>query len=234
MAAALVLCSCNNGGTENSENDKDSTKVAVNTAKKKIVKLPFPITDNFNHITSIGGIDIVYTQGDYHIEVEGDSALLQHIQAEVESGVLTINIRGERNKDINIYEGKYNVTAYISSPDLKCVAICSTGNFTSKGLWEVDDIELGTIGTGAFNIDSICCATFKYQSTGTGDATFNYLEANDKLDIACMAANHVNANVNTSFLTVATNSGKVKLSGIAKNKDIAATKETLVEDNTNK
>ena len=228
LAIFSALCSCNGNKTEKGEN---STKDTIKKSPQNIIRTPLQITSDFNQITSIGGIDIIYTQGDFSAELEGDSLLLPHIDVDIDSGILSISMKGERNHDINIYEGKNGVKLYLSSPNLKCVALCSSGNFTSKGTWTNEDIQLGIIGKGSFKLDSINCKTFKYQTSGTGNADFKNIKG-EQLEFICTSKSDVTATVDADYLKAATNNGVITLNGKAKQKQLSASKDELIKDNT--
>lgn len=172
---ALISCGNQNNNAENAEND--STKVAPKKSSVNIIKKELHVAAPFTHLTSITGATIEYTQGNYRMELEGDSILLKYLETDYESGLLAISFASERNMDINRYETKLNLTVRISAPDLKCVSLCSCGDFISKGIWKGSSIEFGGIGSGSFICDSIQCTSLNYQSSGTGSATFAHIQA---------------------------------------------------------
>lgn len=225
--ALSLLCSC--GG--NNTGKKTETKQEKNESKQNIMRAQLNVHGNFNQITSLGGINIVYTQGDYSFEVEGDSIAISHVKADVESGILTLYTSSDNNPELNAYGNKQNITAYISSPDLKCVALCSTGDFTSHGTWKEQNIELGVIGSGSFNLDSVECDIFKYEATGDGDATFKHINATEDITLTSMGNSDVEADINTRLISATTQKGKLHLTGTAKQKDLSATNKALIEDN---
>jgi len=228
--ALSLLCSC--GG--NNAGKKTETKQEKNESKQEVTRTPLNVPGSFNQITSLGGINIVYTQGDYNFEVEGDSVAISHIKADVESGILSLYVSSDNNPELNAYGNKLNITAYISSPDLKCVALCSTGDFTSRGTWKEQSIELGVIGSGSFDLDSVECDIFKYEATGDGNATFKHINSTEDITITCMGNSDVEADINTGLISATTQKGKLHLTGKAGKKDIIATSRTLVRDEVRK
>ena len=226
--ALSLLCSC--GG--NNTGKKTETKQEKNTEdSQNIMRTQLNVHGNFNQITSLGGINIIYTQGDYSFEVEGDSIAISHVKADVESGILTLYTSSDNNPELNAYGNKQNITAYISSPDLKCVALCSTGDFTSHGTWKEQNIELGVIGSGSFNLDSVECDICKHEATGGGDATFKHINATEDITLTSMGNSDVEADINTELISATTQKGKLHLTGTAKQKDLSATNKALIEDN---
>lgn len=226
--ALAILCSCNsNNNTSNSKKD-----TAQNVSTSKTSRRQVTITDGFNQITSLGGIDIIYNQGDYNIELEGDSTLFNSVKAIAESGILTLYFSTDNNPELNYYGNERKLTAHISSPDLKCVALCSNGNFKSESKWKIDELSLGIIGSGNFDLDSVECNIFKYEATGDGNATFKHIDSKESIFITCMNESDVTADINTNSVNIATQKGKVVITGKATKKDIVAVPRTLVTDKT--
>lgn len=223
ILAGALLCGCNQRGNSN-HNDNQTAKKDKQYAENIITKT-IPIPCEFTHLTSISGADIIYTQGDYGMEVTGDSAKIIGLETNFESNLLTISFKTERNSDINIYETKQNVTINISAPNLACVSICGCGNFTSKGKWKGEKIELGTIGKGNFECDSIECQIFDYRTSGEGEANFCNIKA-ESTHISNVARTTINANVDTKLL-MCENSGTsaISFSGTALKQELFPTKE---------
>lgn len=196
----LAICAC---GGQQKQNRETATSKEAKSEKKKpvanIISKQVHVISEFTHLTSVSGADIVFTPGDYSIEVTGDSALIQYLETDFDSNLLTISIASERNPEINVYEGKPNVTISISAPKLQCVSLCSSGNFTSKGSWKNQTLEFGTIGSGTFYCDSLECESFNYMSTSTGDANFNHIKAK-KIHFANLNQSNVNATIDADIL----------------------------------
>ena len=226
--ALTLMCSCGGSNTGKVTETKQNTS----ETPQNIKKMPLKMSGDFNQITSLGGIDIIYSQGDYNCTIEGDSIALSQVKADVESGILTLYAQTDNNPDINCYGTSQNIKAYISAPFLKCVAICAAGNFSSVGKWKAESLELGVIGTGSFDLDTIECNTFKYEATGEGNATIKHINSKESIMFTCMSKSDVNANINTNQVTAVTQSGKITLTGTAKQKDLSATNKALIEDKT--
>lgn len=194
---AMALCSCNNGNNSEKK-ESDTSKEEVKTEENIITKT-VPLMGEFTHITAVTGANIIYTQGNQSMEITGDSSFIQTLKPDIDSGVLTISMGSELNSDLDLFERNHNVTINISAPSLKCVTICSSGNFTSKGLWTGDKIEFGIIGTGNFTCDSIECKMFDFQSSGSGNAAFAHIKA-ETIHVANSRGSNVTANINTDVL----------------------------------
>ena len=174
-----LFCSCNQSPkTAQRKGENTEAKATARTVKQERVKrIHVPIAADFQNIISIGGVNIIYTQGsNYNIELEGDSALLGHVRVDIESNVLTLNVKADSNKDINRYESNYGITAYITTPDLQCVSLCESGNFTCEGKWESPKIHIGCMSTGRFDVNEIECETFKYESSDFDKSHFKSIK----------------------------------------------------------
>jgi len=211
----IALCSCNNQNNSANQNNETTPKRKANIITKHI-----PIGAEFTHLTSVSGADIVYSQGDYNMEVTGDSAVIQYLETNFDSNILTLSLGSERNPELNAYEGKQNVTINISAPYLQCVAICSSGSFTSRGKWSGEKIELGIIGSGNFSCDSIDCKIFDLQSSGKGNADFTHIQA-ESIHFSSTAETGIKADIETDLI-MAENQGTTDfhITGHAKNKEI--------------
>lgn len=181
IAALTLLFACNN--TPNSQsstgNDQSSTPDSskLSTLNTKLINVP--IAYPFSNICSLCGVNIVYTQGnECMIELEGDSALLRYVTTDIESGQLTLGLRNDDNKNINIYESNYNITAYITAPELRLVSLCESGNFTCRGKWTGSDIHIGCLSTGSFDVDSIECERFKFEGSNFDRSIFGHIKSN--------------------------------------------------------
>ena len=176
-AILSILTACNNPVQRPNEQsgDDDTSQEKV----KKIVRRQLGTLKDFTHLTNLGSVNIIYTQGDYNMEVEGDSVLLQYLTTSFDSNLLTVSMRTDGNRDINLYGNASNVTMYLSCPNLKCVSICGNGGFESIGKWSGDDIEVGILSTGTMRLDSIECNTFGMQSTSVSNISITNLKANE-------------------------------------------------------
>lgn len=198
---ALAICGCNhqNNTNEQSSNTNQTPASTKQSPKKNIIHKIIPIGAEFTHLLCVSGANIVYTQGEYKMEAIGDSSALQYLETDFDSNTLTISIGAERYQDLNIYEGKLDVTINLSAPNLQCVSLCSSGDFTSKGVWETDKIEFGIIGKGDFHCDSIKCNIFDLQSTGEGNAYFSHIDSKST-HFANMSYSNINADLQTDLL----------------------------------
>lgn len=214
FAVLLLMGSCRRATTEQKMDNQQRTEKKEGT-KQNIIRKRINVPFEFNHITNLGSVDIVYTQGDYNIEVEGDSATLNHLITDFDSKVLTVNLELDNYTDINLYGNTTNIKMYVSAPELKCVSICNNGGFESRDTWRAEKIQLGVLSIGTMKIGKVECTTFDLQSTGDGAIQLTDLQAEDATIYSRSAAN-INANVNVKNLIVINDGNqKMKLTGKA-------------------
>lgn len=214
LAALALLAGCRKGGQPlrngTTGPDEPPTVTTLN-----IVRKPLPVSSGFNYLTNLGHVDIIFTQGDYSLEVEGDSALLELLKTDFDSNLLTVSIGVDSNPDFNKYGGLHNVKMYLSSPDLQCVSICANGSFESRGLWKTENLQLGMLHKGTMTIGPVECKTFAMQVSEPGTITLADLHAQEATILSRCAAT-IEANLDVDELTIM-NEGKpnMKLTGRA-------------------
>ncbi|MCQ2213970.1 MAG: DUF2807 domain-containing protein [Bacteroidaceae bacterium] len=215
LLALLVSCSGNQQKAAKPASDKPKTEAVRPRVRKTI-----PTIKEFSYITSLSGMNIVYTQGDYNIEAEGDSALINYLRTDFDSQILTLSIQGEANADLNLLEGKVDITLYISSPHLDCVSLCGSGNFTQKGTLRSNNFQMGLMGKGNIVCDTIIAPALRFECSQPGSASFGRIVTNDML-IYNRASSTFKADIDCGLLNVInTTSGTVTLSGYAKEKHV--------------
>ena len=196
-AAIILFAACRQTPSEKNAPVKDNASTEAKQPNRNIVKQHIALPSTFTHITNLGSIDIIYTQGDYNIDVEGDSTMLRYLSTTFEGNLFTTTIFTDNNPDINIYGNKSNVKMYVSCPDLQCVSICGNGGFTSQGRWETTDAQIGVFGTGTLQLDEVLCSSFKLESGDKGPIKIAHLQAEDVSLYARSSANiKVNMDVN--------------------------------------
>ena len=217
LATLSILTACNSTAPKQEEkSDADNTK-RQNERKANVVRRQLGPVKEFSYLTNLGSVNIIYTQGDYNMEVEGDSAMLQYLVTSFDSNLLTISMRSDGNSDINLYGNTSNVTMYLSCPDLKCVSICGNGGFESIGTWSGDDIEVGVLSTGTMSLGTIECNTFKMQSTSVSLISIANLKAQEATMLTRTNAT-IDMKVDVEDLTIINDGNpKITLTGKATN-----------------
>lgn len=218
VASLLMLAACNN----TTQQPQEQAEQEPSAQQRNIIKKLLPIPQEFSYLTNLGSVDIIYTQGSaYSIEVEGDSALLEHLQTNFDSNLLTVALATDSNQDINLYGHTNDVRMYISCPELKVVSICGNGGFESTSTWQADELQVGVLGTGELMLGEIDCNTFNLQSTDRGNISISHLHASDAVIYSRSSAD-INLCVDVKDLTIL-NDGtqKIWLTGKATNLQVA-------------
>lgn len=216
LLTLFILAACNNTPAGKQQQKTQPKEAQQDEKKVNIIRKPLSIPYEFSYITNLGSVDIFYTQGDYNIDVEGDSAMLQHLDADFDSGLLSVSIKTDRNNGVNIFGSTSNVRMYVSCPVLHCISVCGSGSFESTSTWKGENLRLGVLGTGALKLGRVECETAIIESSNIGNITIDDLQAQEATIYSRGSAN-INVNLNVDELTVL-NEGKqsITLTGSAK------------------
>ena len=209
LAVLLLLGACRRANTENKEQSNKKNIEKAETREQNIIRKRISIPFDFSYITNLGSVDIIYTQGSYAIEVEGDSVTLNYLKAEFDSNLLTVSMQDDNNTDTNLFGNAGSVKMYVSAPHLKCVSICGNGSFESQATWREEDIQLGVLSTGSMKIGRVECTTFNLQATHIGDVTLTDLHADD-VTLYTRDAGNIDVNMDVKNLVII-NEGEKKL-----------------------
>lgn len=214
LSTVLLLGACRHASPQ--QEGKDASQPNEKVQKKKnIIRKSINIPQDFNYLTNLGSIDVIFTQGNYSVEVEGDSATLNYLNTDFDSNLLTVSIQNEGNQDYNFYGNTSNVLMYVSCPDLQCVSVCGNGGFTSQATWRTENLQLGALGTGSMNIGKVECTTFSLQSTHVGEVNVTDLHAEDAA-IYSRSSAHINIHMDVNNLTILNDGNQaMKLTGKA-------------------
>lgn len=216
LATTAFFISCKNkAGNQQSEEKK--SEVRCKMEEVNIQRRVMPIAFDFSNICSLCGINIEYTQGDKcQIELEGDSALLNHVTIDIESSLLTLGLHSDANERLNMYETNYRLTAYITAPTLQYVSLCEGGNFYSRGTWTGSNVHIGALRSGSFFVDDLQCETFKFEGSDTDRSVFKNLKTH-VATIVTMRKSRPTFTVHADqIIAIADNESLLTLNGTAK------------------
>lgn len=162
---SLITFSCNNNvQKDNVSSDNNITKEnSENTfsTKEKTIRKKVQFSGSFYSITNIGTPNIVFTPGPYNIEVEAPEKKIENAKISIDSGVLLIGETGGNKQGAQLFCTD-SITYYISCPKLNILAVCGKGNFYAQNV-EADDMQVGVMGEGSINIDTIHCNSLRYE-----------------------------------------------------------------------
>ncbi|MBR3455814.1 MAG: DUF2807 domain-containing protein [Bacteroidaceae bacterium] len=165
----LLTTACTGEKKQNNNNPDNIGKTEVDSTK--IVRRHQICEQGFYQITHIGTFDVIYREGDYSLEYEGDSTLFPSMVAEFDSGTLTLSRRGENNTDVHAFSSRSNLKVYVSCPELRLLAVCNSGSFRGLGTIHTTDMQIGVMGSGSVVLDSVQCNTLMVQNNDAGGVT---------------------------------------------------------------
>ncbi len=178
LLATVLISSCKNS-TKSNTPDNSSNVLNIKHTENIQTRI-LPCNKEFIQITNISSANVIYSQGDYHIEATGDSAMIDLLKLTFDSGTLTIGNNGEIATGINTVSSN-PITIRISSPELKLLSICANGGFSSIGRIETSDFIIGNLGYGNMQFDTIVCNTFKADNNYSGTVTINSVECDNAI-----------------------------------------------------
>lgn len=178
LLSCMMVLSC-----QSNQQKEVKPQESVGNHVDSLASKHIPFSGEFHQITNMSSINIIYKQGPCSIKVEGPAELVSMVSADVDSDILLLSLASERNQDIiHFQESRSNLTAYVSSPNLRMLAVCGSGAFTCKGLIEAEDVHIGSLRNGPIYIDSLKCNNLKYEINGTGrDSLAHVTCSNDAL-----------------------------------------------------
>jgi len=125
-------------------------------------KETFNLSD-FENIDLQDNFDVRLKQGDFSVEIEAESNILEHLKVENVDGTLVI--KPEEGYSFKSSEAS---KVYISIPDLNLITFSGFGHFKTDGIFKTEDLEI--IISGAVDMDfELECITLKTQINGAGN-----------------------------------------------------------------
>lgn len=224
----LMFASCNQSGSTSQPTRNETKPTEVREAER--VRKPITFSGTFYQITNLGSLDIIFTEGDYNIEAEGPEKMLNYLHIDIDSNVLTVSIDNEESFGINQFtNGSSPITLYISCPNLQIVAVCSTGSFKSVSPIHTPDMQVGILDVGSIELDTvITTGSFRYESSGSGDATFHHIRTQHDCNIMPSGKGNLTADVDVanSLLIQNENTGDILVSGKAHKAEVVILEES--------
>lgn len=165
VAALFTVCSCDFSSIFNRFVNGNGIPVDV----------PVSVAD-FNSISSVGSIDVYYTQapGAPSVVLTCDENTADYYEVTVSQGVLKVAVK---TGYVVVPKTKSYVT--VSSPTLKEVKLTGSGDcYVSGNLAVDDDLDFTITGSGDLECSSVDCRSFQAKLTGSGNAQINQLAAN--------------------------------------------------------
>ena len=171
LAVVVMIFTACTGSDKKQNGGKAAGAESQEADSARIVRRRQSCEREFFQITHIGTFDVYFTEGDYSLEYEGDSTLFPSMVAEFDSGTLTLSRRGENNIDVHAFTSRSNLKVYVSCPELRLLAACNSGSFRGFGTIHTSDMQIGVMGSGNVELDSVECNTLLVQNNDAGNVT---------------------------------------------------------------
>lgn len=212
VAASMMSTAC---ASEKVEKDRGPEKtISVNTA-------------DFNRISIAGSFSVHFTQGDTtSVKMRGREKDLDAIEIKTNGDELSIATKSQNNFKVFSFgrSSVGDVDIYITSPNLRGIAIAGSGDFTSNGKIDTDNMKISISGSGDVGMQDIICDAIYAEIAGSGDIGIKKIStAKAKLAIAGSGDIEMdNANIDNAESSIA-GSGSIRLKGNIKShhEDIA-------------
>ncbi len=196
LTCALLPFSCQQTGkTEKETGDTTRNETVENTVKT--VRRHVKYSGAFYQITNIGSPDIVLTQGPYNIEAEGPEDLIENLNIGIDQYVLTVSMKDEEKIDLTQYKTSgRKLTLYVSCPTVKAIAMCGTGSLRTTGTIQADNLQLGILGAGSIEADTINAVSLSLDVTGDGNTTIRQVTAKNTAQFLLSGQGQTTCDVN--------------------------------------
>ena len=136
----------------------------------------------FDKISTMGSIDVVYSQGQTHsVVIVGERSDIEKVTVDVKGGKLMIEPKTEKKNvgGMTVSKCKLNgdVTVRITSKDLKEVTITGSGDFEANTNVLTSNITLSVSGSGEMEFKKIEANAAKVSIAGSGDVKVKLMDA---------------------------------------------------------
>ena len=156
--------------------------------------------DDFNSIELLGADNVFISYGtEQEVTVTGHSNIISRIQTEVSNGTWFIEL--ERGS-----YGTYELTYYITVPDLEEVRSIGSGNVTVTDPISVDQMKVSLEGSGSFFGFPLSASTAMVDIMGSGECE---ITVNNDLDVLIEGSGSVYYKGSPSIQSDITGSGRV-------------------------
>lgn len=134
--------------------------------------------DEFTQISNNGSYDVYITQGDVQeVVAVGHQNIIDRLKTNVFGSKWNIELLPGRYKN-------YELTIYITVPNLNDVRINGSGNIEVEGIYNVNEFDLHINGSGNISVlNSINCDNANVQIAGSGNITVLDTINTENLDI---------------------------------------------------
>lgn len=192
----------------------------VTTAKALNVEKTIPVTGSFDKISSIGSMDVIYTQGSKHsVKIIGTAEDVEKVKVKVKNGKLSFEPETSTRKlggvTITTTSFKDDVKIKVTSPKLCSVNIIGSGDFTANGTVKTDKLNLDIAGSGDINIKKVAADKLTANVAGSGEIDIENVSECGNITFSVAGSGEIEAYLNNckNMRCSVAGSGEIKLKG---------------------
>lgn len=137
---------------------------------------------SFDKISTLGSIDVVYSQGQTHsVVIVGERSVIEKVTVDVRGGKLMIEPQTEKKNvggmTVKMGKLKGDVKVKVTSKDLREVMITGSGDFEAATNVVTSNITLTMSGSGDMEFKKIEANAAKVSIAGSGDVKVKQMDA---------------------------------------------------------
>lgn len=192
----------------------------VTTAKALNVEKTIPVAGSFDKISSIGSMDVIYTQGSKHsVKIIGTAEDVEKVKVKVKNGKLSFEPETSTRKlggvTITTTSFKDDVKIKVTSPQLCSVNIIGSGDFTANGTVKTDKLNLDIAGSGDINIKKVAADKLTANVAGSGEIDIENVSECGNITFSVAGSGEIEAYLNNckNMRCSVAGSGEIKLKG---------------------
>lgn len=192
----------------------------MSTAKAVNVEKTIPVTGSFDEISSIGSMDVIYTQSSKHsVKIIGTAEDVEKVKVKVKNGKLSfepeLTTRKIDGVTINTTNFRNDVKIKVTSPKLCSVNIIGSGDFTANGTVKTDKLNLDIAGSGDINIKKVAADKLTANVAGSGEIDIENVSECGNITFSVAGSGEIEAYLNNckNMRCSVAGSGEIKLKG---------------------
>jgi hypothetical protein len=149
------------------------------------------------------------------VELEGPADVLKEIETEVSGDKLVIG-RENRWNDWG-WDNKYNITVYVTMPNIEAVSVAGSGDLFCEEKINVNNLELSVSGSGSMRLAFAASGNVEGDVSGSGDMDLKGSCNNFDSDVSGSGKVYVSTTIKESADFGVSGSGRIQAQGTARN-----------------
>lgn len=159
-----------------------------------------PIQAQFNQISILTDIDVEIREGECRIVATGDSVAISQLRYSIDTGGLSVSNPSSEFVGVTPYSQGNGIKLTVWCPKWTIVANYGRGQLSCKETLHADNLQLGCIRDGSFEIDSIFCQSFRYDGNNKSNCHITHLSCR-KSHFSLLANSSLTVHLETDTLT---------------------------------